>query len=158
MRARVVSDDAYKLTRNMNALGKAARPIFREAGQRVAQQAADDLAKAARGFSRQSSALATSIDARRDRVPYVSVKPQGIYRLRGKRRRDAVRAGDVALGSEYGSRSRKTFVAPSHGGRVQLWKASGYWWRPTIKDNAPRWESIWLDYLDKILEKAGARL
>ena len=154
MRTRVVSDDAFKLTRRMNALGKAARPIFREAGSQVSQIAATDLQGAAKGHSVQTASLASAISARRDRVPYVSVKPQGLYRRRGARKRDAVRAGHIALGSEYGSK-RPVFVAPKHGAAPKKWKPGGYWWRPTVKAKQEKWQRVWLDALDRILEKAG---
>lgn len=158
IKARVVSPDAARLTRAMNELGKQSRPVFRETGDRVAQIAAADLRAAAAGHSSQSRALASQVSSRRDRVPYVSVKPQGIYRLRGSRRRDAVRAGDVALGSEYGSRRHRVFVAPAHGGQVQVWRPSGYWWNPTIEQQAPQWERVWLAALEDLLERTWGRL
>jgi hypothetical protein len=154
MKARVVAPDAARLTRQMNALGKMSRPIFREVGERVSQVAQRDLQSAARSFSNQSASLASAIEAKRDRVPYVAVKRGGVFRLRGARRRDAVRAGHVSKGSEFGSRSRPTFVYPTHGGTVQRWKPGGYWWNPTIRDNADRYTEIWLDALRKLLDAA----
>ncbi len=156
LRARVVTPDAAKLTRQMNQLGRQARPVFREAAEQVAGIAAKELKAQANSFSRQTRSLAGSIEAKRDRVPYVAVRRGGVYRrAKSGRKRDAVRAGDIALGSEYGSRSRPVFVAPSHGGQSQGWKAGGYWWGPTIRDGAKRWERMWLDALDKILDKAS---
>jgi hypothetical protein len=155
LKARVVAPDAARLTRAMNGLGKQSRPVFREVGERVSQVAKSDLQSAARNFSRQSASLASAIEAKRDRVPYVAVKRGGIFRLRGNKRRDAVRAGQIAKGSEFGSRARPTFVAPAHGGTPQRWKAGGYWWNPTIRDNADRYTEIWLDALRRLLDAAA---
>lgn len=153
IKTRVATPDAARLTRQMNAVGKHARPVFREAGERVSMVAQRDLQSAARGFSNQSAALATAIEAKRDRVPYVAVRHAGIYRLRGKRRRDAVRAGHVAKGSEYGTRGRPNFVQ-ARGGAPQRWKPGGYWWGPTILKRHDAYTDMWLDALRRILDAA----
>lgn len=153
MRARVVSDDAYRLTRAMNQLGRQARPVFREAGTRVADVAARDLRDAAGDFSRQSRGVAGSIKARRDRVPYVSANRSTVFAKRGASKRTSVRVGHVAAGSEYGSRSGR-FVAPRHGATAQPWRPAGYWWHPTVKARRDAWTRIWLKALGDLIDQA----
>lgn len=155
MRVRLVSPDAAQLTRQMNGLGKAARPIFVQAGDRVAKLAQTDLRYAAAAFSPQAQGLARSIRARRDRVPYVNVNGGALFRLKpGGRRRDAVRAKHIVMGAEYGARVHPQFTR-AHGTRPQSWRPGGHWWSPTVRANQDRYTRMWLDALDRLLARAA---
>jgi hypothetical protein len=158
MRVRLVTPEAAKLTRQMNGLGKASRPIFVQAGDRVAKLAQTDLRYAAASFSPQAAGLARSIRARRDRVPYVNVNGGALFRLKpGGRRRDAVRAKHIARGVEYGSREHPQFTR-AHGTLPQNWRPGGYWWSPTVRQNQDRYTRQWLDALDRVLAETLGRL
>lgn len=158
MKVKLIAGDIRPLTRAMNALGRDASPVFRDVGDAVAKVAAKDIGREAARFSGQSRALMGAVQARRDRVPYVTVNGGTIFRRNGKSRRTAVRAKHLMHAVEFGTRAgnpRHRQITRAHGTDLpQSWSILGHWFYPTVERNVPRYTRMYADAMDRLLDMA----
>lgn len=136
-------------------LPKDASQELRTGSMKLAQSLAPKAAAAARSEGSQAAAVASTVKARRDRVPVVIAG--GAKRVTKNR----ARAGDLVAGSEFGihARSRFGWYAAgrySHSAGRQYKPHQGafsYWFFRAFEAAQPEIEREWLDMADAIIRK-----
>ncbi|TDD98896.1 hypothetical protein [Jiangella asiatica] len=120
-------------------LPKDANDQLRDRAQRLAQLLADRATQSGRAEGRQARLVATTVKARRDRVPVVEAG--GTKRL-GRNRAPAFK---LLFGSEFGSRRYRQF-------RPHLGRGS-YWFFKTIESEEALISREWNAAADEIIDE-----
>lgn len=132
-----------------NKVGKQANAELRQAAGSLAAGLAIEIRSAGARAGRQAGPVATTVNVRRDRVPFISVGGSRVVSHHRYKGRGRARAGDLLFGSEFGARGDSNKFAPfgyrEHTGR------SGTWIFPTVEANhatiAAAWDAAAADIL-----------
>lgn len=129
-------EGARETLRAFKSLPKEADAALRDASQRIAQTLAGRIKTAARSEGRQAALLASTVKARRDRLP--AVVAGGVKRV-GRNRKPAYK---LLFGSEFGSNRLKQFKP--HLGR------GSYWFFRTVEDGQSDLSRQWSKAADEV--------
>lgn len=124
-------------------LPKEASAELRDRALKLSELLASTASRAARGDSPQAAAVASTIKARRDRVP--SVQVGGAKRV-GSRRTPAFK---ILFGAEFGASPSLPQFRP-HRGR------EGYWFFPSVEAEQGRISREWNKAADEVVRKFTA--
>lgn len=134
-----VAVDGIKAARAvLRTLDKDAKKAATDAANAIAAREALRIAAAARTSSRQGRLVAGSVRARRGQVPTIAAGGSVPVRK-------GVQAGDIFFGAEFGGGRRAT----TRQFRRHL-GTEGYFFYPTLRDDAPAMTQEWLTALDGI--------
>jgi hypothetical protein len=135
------------------ALPKEASAALRDANQHISDGLATKIRAAARGSSRQSAAVAVSVDARRDRVPNVVAgqrNPAVTSQSRRSKGQGPTRVSDLLFGSNFGASQLKQFRPHTGAGQ------DDYWFFRTVESSTGDVVRQWNDAVDEVLDQWGA--
>jgi hypothetical protein len=138
---RVHIDGLRETLAALRRLPKDANDELRVAATELAKELAIAAAASGRAEGRQAALVATTVKARRDRVPVIVAG--GSKRL-GRNRKPAYK---LLFGSEFGA-TRYTQYKP-HLGR------GSYWFFRTVEDEQVEISAKWLEAADAIIRKFG---
>lgn len=130
-------DGAQSVLAAFRKLPKEANDALRDRSRQLAETLAVRVASAARADSRQSALIASTVKARRDRVPVIVAG--GTKRV-GRNRKPAHK---ILFGSEFGSTSFTQF-------RPHLGQGS-YWFFRTVEDSTAEIAAAWSKAADDIV-------
>lgn len=126
----------------LQRLPKDAQDEIREASQGLARVLAESAAAAGRAEGRQASLVASTVKARRDRIPVIEAG--GTKRL-GRNRKPAYK---LLFGSEFGSNFYLQF------GKAHLGSGS-YWFFDTVDREQAEIIAGWQEAADRIIARFG---
>lgn len=139
--------------RAFNEVPKDANNELRDGSMKLAQALAPKMAAAGRSQGAQAASVASSVKARRDRVPVVVAG--GAKRVTKNR----ASAGALVAASEFGANGRYGWYALPwfRGARGRQYKphrgAASYWFFRTAEENTGQIERAWTEMAERILEK-----
>jgi hypothetical protein len=145
-------DGARETLAAFRKLGKDATKELKDANQQISKDLAGKIQNAARSAGSQSTAVAPSIKAKRDRIPSITA---GGNRLATKQRRRSrgqgkTTAGDLVFGANFGSTYLKQFHR-KHSGAGD----DDAWFFSTVKHHEADMVKEWTDAADKLLTEWG---
>lgn len=154
--AGVVVEGLAETLKALNRLDKAGKDAVKDQVQKVANLLAREIAAAGNSRSTRDAWVASSVRAKRDRLPVVLIG--SAKRMPVSRRGQGPRASDLMFGMEFGSRGG-TDNPTSRGGRPG-WRFPaetppkkrgnvGTWIFPTATAQQPRVVSLWAEALEK---------
>lgn len=129
----------------MNGLPKFANAELRSASLHIAELLAGEMRSAAMSQGPVAAKLATTVKARRDRIPSVFIGgPRRLFR--GEKDGTEKEAFQLLFASEFGCDSRGDLFKPHAGQR-------GYWIFPTVRANEAQIGQAWKAVADAIVER-----
>lgn len=146
-------DGARETLAAFRKLGKEATAALKDANKEISNDLADKVRNAARASDAQSSAVAPSIKAKRDRIPSITA---GGTRLATKQRRRSrgqrkTTAGDLVFGANFGATYLPQFR--KHNGGAG---SDDYWFFSTVEENEAAMVKQWTDTADRLLNEWGS--
>lgn len=127
-------------------LPKDATVEMRDANQHISEDLADKIRQAATADGAQSALVASSVKARRDRVP--SVQAGGKGRAGSQKRRSKgqkpTNMSDLLYGANFGANVLKQFHKPTQ---------PDHWFFDTVEANEARIVKDWEDAAERVLGK-----
>lgn len=134
-------DGVFETLRALNKLPKDANDEIRKASLELSRKLAAKAIASGHREGRQAAIVATTVKARRDRVPVVVA---GGMKKIGRNRKPAYK---LLFGSEFGSNKLEQYKP--HLGR------GSYWFFKTVEDNAEEISREWNKAADEVVRKFG---